>query len=491
MMPSMGRAIRGVELFQAGNYRGEDYTPEYLLTVAKNNAILRNADLLKPDLGIGHGKQPDAPATFSESGWPQFGDINRVGIEYRYPEGASEPVMTLVGDFAEVPDKLAYLIHQGAYRHVSAEFYDNLPEQIRDHVEGPVLKRVALLGETVPQVKTLEDVTNTFREQCPDPDFDFDAPKALRALKPVGVVRNEQAGTVVAFSEVVPMSKPAKTFKKFADLNAASRATIKKFADAPEGETPSVTREELIAVLGDAGFDVSTITAETPEAVLLEMARVLRMSMEESAKAKAETVNNGDKPEDKPAEKKEEVKEMSNKNLPADWETKLKTFAEQQAAPIKAELEALKKQTAADATQLKRMATANTAASIRAFCEQARKDRKLLPAEIDAGIVDVMTALAEVPTVVTFADGKQSTLLEKFKAVILARPALKVFADALKPGPVNQDQEVATVRTFADDNATQLKHTGQTKEQFVQRFIDQRKTNEQLTAAEFLGQPAA
>lgn len=129
--------IKGLEIFEAGTYRGRAYAEKALDEMVANFEALK--DTIKPTLVVGHS---ESQKLLKDSGLPSAGwmsALRRAGTK-------------LVADFREVPKVIAALIGKGAYRRVSSEIYHNFDDR------GHALRRVALLGGEIPEVKTLQDV---------------------------------------------------------------------------------------------------------------------------------------------------------------------------------------------------------------------------------------------------------------------------------------------------------------------------------------------
>jgi hypothetical protein len=264
------QTLQGVRVFAAGKARGEDWTEQDIDKIVRNWKLY--ADLLKPPAVIGHEEsQPLAeglPATgTTNTGEPCFGVAANVRKEYQDVRGKKVP--TLVADFEDVPGWFASLIRGKAYRTVSAELYPEPPEGF-DKADGPMLRRVSFLGGELPQIKTLGDL--------PLPEYRQYAERAAVAGETTFDRVERRGGMILTFSEVRPMSSRAKRKKRMAELTAKSQATLAKFAegDLPpaDGAPPAgVSKDDMLAVLADAGFDVAVLgTAD--ESVLAEIVRV-------------------------------------------------------------------------------------------------------------------------------------------------------------------------------------------------------------------------
>jgi hypothetical protein len=235
------------EIFAEGVYRDKPYTIEQLDELIRNFDRFR--DLLQPVVVLGH----EEDQTFLDRT-----DLPAAGIVERIWRVDGK----LFADFAEVPVPIAQLIRSGAYRKVSIEHYD--AERPFDAGDGNVysdliLRRVALLGGEIPQVKSLADL--------PVPVFSY-VDRPLIALRPFHSSRLRN-GIAIAFSEVRTMAT-TKAPTKFADRPAMEKALV----DA----LPSLSDQQLGEVLmmlgiGDSDAEVAAVRgfAEKHKADLAKM----------------------------------------------------------------------------------------------------------------------------------------------------------------------------------------------------------------------------
>ena len=134
-----------VEIFAAGTHRGKEYTVADLDRMVANFEKFSTgaAPLLAPPAVLGHEEDQ---TLLENSGLPAAGWITKL-----WREGDK-----LKGKVSRIPEKVAKLINQHSYRKVSAEIYDEPPEGIPG--QGMMLRRLALLGAEIPQVKSLADL---------------------------------------------------------------------------------------------------------------------------------------------------------------------------------------------------------------------------------------------------------------------------------------------------------------------------------------------
>lgn len=135
--------LKDIEIFEAGTYREVEYTEDDLDTMVKNFGELK--DEIQPTMVIGHSEDQKIlkNSGLFAAGWLE--DLRRVGKK-------------LVADFKEVPKIVADLIEKKAYKRISSEIYKNYKEK------GHALRRVALLGGQIPEVKSLQDVAALYAD---------------------------------------------------------------------------------------------------------------------------------------------------------------------------------------------------------------------------------------------------------------------------------------------------------------------------------------
>lgn len=127
-----------IEIFRIGDYKEKGkFTIEDLETIVKNFYDLK--DKIKVPLKLGHGNN-----FYFEP--PAIGWVSDLRIDKERG--------VLLADFSFVPKIIADVIKNKGYRNVSCEIYV-------EEVEGkkpPILRAVALLGATIPEVKGLSDL---------------------------------------------------------------------------------------------------------------------------------------------------------------------------------------------------------------------------------------------------------------------------------------------------------------------------------------------
>lgn len=487
-------SVKGVEIFAAGTHRGITYSEADLDQMVSNFQAL--AETIKPPVVIGHEEQQQL---LDNTGIPACGRVVKV-----WRDGP-----TLFADFDEVPLAVAKLINARAYKTVSSEVYDDFVDEATGTHHGKALRRVALLGGELPQIKTLADL--------PWADY-FEQPQShhRRALLAFREVREgPDRNTYRVFCEVTEMAKKAKpapaknpkhkpldTHRKAWQAFADEPPTTDAAAPAPGG----VGRADLTGMLGQWGFDTSLLDSlpdEVAMPIMAEMVRVYQSMEAPAAEAKEPPpmpqpggMMAATPPIQQPAPQPAPAPAPVSNGMPNGQPSKvilqysengkevtmdLTTFLTGTITPMRDQLTAAQKDI--DAFQ------ADTRKSrIDAFCERMVKEGKLLPAEIDAGIKD---RLARANAVQKFSDGL--TELDKQMAEIEARPVLVKFSEHVKSGKragggTNGDDEINKVTRFAEENqsfAQALKAVGDTPQSYVAKFKRAREKNPHLTAAEY------
>jgi len=135
------KAIRGVEIFSAGVWNGDEYNEKDLDEMVR--AFNETSKTFRPALKLGHDEKQ---AILQNDGLPAAG---WVGALYRIGK-------KLLADFIDIPEKVHHLLERGAYKRVSSEVFWNT--KINDADYRRVLGAVALLGADMPGVTCLSDI---------------------------------------------------------------------------------------------------------------------------------------------------------------------------------------------------------------------------------------------------------------------------------------------------------------------------------------------
>lgn len=145
-MASKLKSIKGVEVFAAGKWNGDEYSVQDLDEMVR--AFEETAKTFRPALKFGHD---DAQTLLQRDGHPAAGWVGDL-----YRKGKK-----LLADFIDIPEKVYELLQRGAYKKVSSEIYWNA--QVGESKYSRLLGGVALLGADLPGVTCLSDIFQMYR----------------------------------------------------------------------------------------------------------------------------------------------------------------------------------------------------------------------------------------------------------------------------------------------------------------------------------------
>lgn len=145
-MPENDSSMMDMEVFASGKWHGDEYTTQDLADIVANFNELR--DSVKPFLKLGHQSKEEQPAL----GW----------VESMRVQGNK-----IIASVRDIPQIVFEAITKKLYNRVSSEIYWNYKAHT-GKTYNYVLKAVALLGASVPEVKTLNDLTTYLSEQSAD-----------------------------------------------------------------------------------------------------------------------------------------------------------------------------------------------------------------------------------------------------------------------------------------------------------------------------------
>jgi hypothetical protein len=453
-----------VEVFASGTYRGKTYTDGDLDEIVRwfNDLGPSGRNLLTPVVVIGHEETQDF---LDRTDLPSAGavaNLRRVSS-------------SLYADFVDVPLPIASLIRSKAYRKVSVELYDHdrpFDTGTGEVIPGKILRRIALLGGEIPQVKTLADL--------PVPVFSYaDNVRASSTItiKPSNVIQSQSRGTYYAFSEVgSTMNRDELLAKLKAILPTLDQTVIDTLTDDQVAglcaAAPAPTqlndfdRSAAIAELVAKGGDATELEAKTDD----ELKALLSPPVGDAGQ------NNDDpKPEDKKDDK------------PMD------TFSEKQKAALKenqrllSELEASNKR-AQEGLAIRRKNEAE------AFCDQMVRDGRIAPVHKPT-ILETLVKLDDVEPTHQFSENGKTVKVTSYEAKrreMATWPILHTMGERLKQGgdkPNDDAVELDRVKRFAEDKKDVLAAAGKTPEKYVHTFSEARKKDASLTAAKY-GVPA-
>lgn len=140
-----------IEIFEDGTHRGRRYTKADLEQIVRNFNDWGKT-LIQPPLVLGHDEDQ---AILKNSGLPAAGWLTSV-VAKQKPNGRT----VLVGQFTDVPEVVRKAVQKRAYKRISSEIYEDFANDNLDggKAKGLAIRRIALLGADIPEVKTLADV---------------------------------------------------------------------------------------------------------------------------------------------------------------------------------------------------------------------------------------------------------------------------------------------------------------------------------------------
>lgn len=144
------KELKNVEIFEAGNWKGKDYTEQDLDQAIENF----NNKVIDPYLNLDH--DPD---------WTEEQKRTMSVISLGSPKRLWREGKKLIADFKDVPKKIAELINAGALKKKSVEWWKNYK-----HANGTVYKNVLEAvsffgGNGVPAVSSLNDAVQLYKLQ--------------------------------------------------------------------------------------------------------------------------------------------------------------------------------------------------------------------------------------------------------------------------------------------------------------------------------------
>jgi hypothetical protein len=495
-----GVTIPGVEIFATGHYRGKDWSVRDLEEMAENfNKLGPDGNkLLQPPIVLGHEETQEflEKTNLPSAGWP-----SKVWLKKYNDSATGKPEAILLANFADVPQSIANLIKNRRYRKVSAEIYDDFTD---DHGNGygKAIRRIALLGGEIPQVKRIADI--------PIDSFS-DRPIAYGTRLRRGESNaSKSRGTYYVFSEVIPMDRASLSAQALAagldqavidtmtDDQLAAVVKVLPAAAAPADPLmmADMPREDLIAELVAAGQDPATLEPLSDDELQElynqlnggETTTMADMTREEMI---AELVAQGQDPVALEAKTDDELAAM------------LKP-AEAAAAPAVAAMsERNRQRRTLTSTRRLNVALAREEARLKvrlrevkkrdaeSFCESLVTAGRIRPVD-KANYLALLMTLNDVRHVHKFTEGgkvKAVTAYEAKKKELSKLPVVIHFGEKLQSKTTTTEGEVQKVKSFAEMNQGAIKASGKTKEQFVHSFTELRKKKPELTAVEF-GIPA-
>lgn len=158
MMSEQYGELKGVDIFAAGRWNGDEYTVDDLDKIV--SSFNETKEKLKPYLKLGHGNEQKL---LKEDELPAAGFVQNI-----YRSGRK-----ILADISHIPSKIYELIKKKAYNKVSVELYKDIP------IEGKkyewALKAIALLGGATPAVHDLNDILALYSKENSILAFSTDA----------------------------------------------------------------------------------------------------------------------------------------------------------------------------------------------------------------------------------------------------------------------------------------------------------------------------
>lgn len=502
-----GITIPGVEIFATGHYRGRDWSIRDLEEMADNfNKLGPDGNkLLQPPIVLGHEETQEflEKTNLPSAGWP-----SKVWLKKYNDSATGKPEAILLANFSDVPQSIANLIKNRRYRKVSAEIYDDFTD---DHGNGygKAIRRIALLGGEIPQVKRIADI--------PIDSF-CDRPIAYGTRLRRGESNaSKSRGTYFVFSEVIPMDRASLSAQALAagiaqevidTMTDDQLAAVCKALPAPAAPAapvdPAVSmadmpREDLISELVANGEDPAALEAKSDDELqamydaLIGAGQMADMTREEMI---AKLVEGGADPASLEGKTDDELAALlatpesaETPAVPMSERRKAQAFAEvsriaAKARTVNLELDRERAKLKARQRQAKRQEAT-------AFCERLVTQGRIRPVD-KANYVQLLLTLNDEKHTHRFSEGgkvKVLTAYEAKKRELATLPVVINFGEKLQSKTTTTEGEVQKVKSFAEMHANAIKASGKTKEQFIHSFTEARKKKPELTAVEF-GIPA-
>jgi hypothetical protein len=241
-MPENDSSMMDMEVFASGKWHGDEYTDKDLADIVANFNELR--DSVKPFLKLGHQGKEEQPAL----GWV---DSMRV-------QGSK-----IIASVRDIPQIVFEAITKKLYNRVSSEIYWNYKAHT-GKTYNYVLKAVALLGASVPEVKTLNDLTTYLSEQSADRLLVFSEAQKIDLDKKEDNEMPDNTEQIKKFEEDLKAAKDAetaalakataaeqelKTFKEAENKKArdAKQSDVKAFCEqaVKDGKMPPFVRDAM------------------------------------------------------------------------------------------------------------------------------------------------------------------------------------------------------------------------------------------------------
>lgn len=476
--------LPNVRLFASGVFRSRPWPPAVVAAVGSGVRKLgpQGDNLIVPPVVLGHD---DDQEWLSRTDLPAAGWVDPSTVRCE-PDEEHPGHLVLVGDIVNVPEEVAELIRSGKYRYGSAEVYDSFLDDMGED-RGPALRRFALLGGEVPQVKRLRAVPAP--QPMAAPVAFSETPRRLRpAARPTYLLAFAERTTVtreeaIAAIKAAMPNVTAAWFdgipdEKLVEMVAAlpqpattpTEPPAAPMADEtqpgmPAADPMSMSRDDLIAALTGMGQDAALLQGMDDQA-LRELAKTLMASpMGEGCKDK--------------------VSPMSERPKPG----KPQTPAEKAAAETMTRFAEMNRQLDAEQKALAGRKAAFRRQQAEAFCEDLVRKGVLRPFE-KADYVETLARLDDTAPVHTFTEGGKTvaglTAFARKQKELAARPVVVRFGEKVPTGggaggeKPDKAAAVQKATAFAEANERPLKAAGYTPQRFVAKFAEMFDANPDL-----------
>jgi hypothetical protein len=228
-MPENDSGIMDMEVFASGKWHGDEYTAQDLSDIVANFNELR--DSVKPFLKLGHQGKEEQPAL----GW----------VESMRVQGDK-----IIASVRDIPAIVFEAIKKKLYSRVSSEIYWNYKAHT-GKTYNYVLKAVALLGASVPEVKTLGDLTTYLSEQMAERTLIFSDVHKIETKEETEMPENTEQ--IKKFEEDLKAAKDSET-AALAKATAAEQE-LKTFKEAENKKARDAKQNEVKAFCEQAVKD--------------------------------------------------------------------------------------------------------------------------------------------------------------------------------------------------------------------------------------------
>ena len=264
-----------VALFASGNYRGRDWPPSLIraLVIAGKRLGPDGLNLLVPPAVLGHEEEQE---WLDRTDLPAAGWVDPTTLTAE-PDLDNPGHLILVGDIVNIPGAVADRIRDGEFANGSAEIYDDFFDDF-GHSHGPSLRRFALLGGEVPQVKRLGRLPDPVPMSTPCQFSETPTPQATTLVftfaERTAVDRTQMIAAIQAAMPGLSQSTlDALDDTALADLvknipTPVATPVTPPAVTPPPGVTTMADRATMIQALADAGQDPAVL--ETMDDVQLQ-----------------------------------------------------------------------------------------------------------------------------------------------------------------------------------------------------------------------------